>query len=219
RDRVAFVRVASGHFLRGMKLTHVRSKKPMAISNPVMFLASDRELAEEAWAGDIIGIPNHGQLRIGDTLTEGEMLRVTGIPSFAPELLQGVRAGDPMKAKHLEKALMQFAEEGAAKVFKPDIGSGFIVGVVGALQFEVLASRIEQEYNLPVRFEASQFTSARWVSGPKLELEKFVKANKQHIAHDHDGDPVYLTRLKWDIDRAERDYPELKLSATKEMHG
>ena len=219
RDRVAFVRVASGHFQRGMKLLHVRSKKPMAISNPVMFLASDRELAEEAWAGDIIGIPNHGQLRIGDTLTEGETLRVTGIPSFAPELLQGVRAGDPMKAKHLEKALMQFAEEGAAKVFKPEIGSGFIVGVVGALQFEVLASRIELEYGLPVRFEASQFTSARWVSGPKANLEKFMAANKQHMARDHDGDPVYLTRLKWDIDRAERDYPELTLSATKEMHG
>ena len=217
RDRVAFVRLASGHFIRGMKLTHVRSKKPMAISNPVMFLASDRELAEEAWAGDIIGIPNHGQLRIGDTLTEGEALRVTGIPSFAPELLQTCRAGDPMKAKHLEKALMQFAEEGAAKVFKPAFGSGFIVGVVGALQFEVLASRIELEYGLPVRFEQSQFTSARWVNGDRQAVEKFVTANKQHIAHDHDGDIVYLTRLQWDIDRIERDYPEVKLTATKEM--
>ena len=217
RDRVAFVRLASGHFIRGMKLTHVRSKKPMTISNPVMFLASDRELAEEAWAGDIIGIPNHGQLRIGDTLTEGEALRVTGIPSFAPELLQTCRAGDPMKAKHLEKALMQFAEEGAAKVFKPAFGSGFIVGVVGALQFEVLASRIELEYGLPVRFEQSQFTSARWVNGDRQAVEKFVNVNKQHIAHDHDGDIVYLTRLQWDIDRIERDYPEVKLTATKEM--
>ena len=217
RDRVAFVRMASGHFTRGMKLTHVRSKKPMAITNPVMFLAADRELAEEAWAGDIIGIPNHGQLRIGDTLTEGEALRVSGIPSFAPELLQGIRAGDPMKAKHLEKALMQFAEEGAAKVFKPMIGSGFIVGVVGALQFEVLASRIELEYGLPVRFEASQFTSARWASGPREALDKFINTNKQHISHDHDGDVVYLTRLQWDIDRIERDYPDIILSATKEM--
>ncbi len=217
RDRVAFVRMASGHFRRGMKLTHVRTKKQMTVSNPVMFLASDRELAEEAWAGDIIGIPNHGQLRIGDTLTEGEALRVTGIPSFAPELLQGVRAGDPMKAKHLEKALMQFAEEGAAKVFKPQIGSGFIVGVVGALQFEVLASRIELEYGLPVRFEPSQFTSARWVSGDKAALDRFVEANKQHMATDNDGDMVYLTRLQWDIDRVARDYPELHLSATKEM--
>ncbi|WP_193141750.1 peptide chain release factor 3 [Meridianimarinicoccus sp. MJW13] len=217
RDRVAFLRMASGHFKRGMKLTHVRSKKPMAISNPVMFLASDRELAEEAWAGDIIGIPNHGQLRIGDTLTEGEALRVTGIPSFAPELLQSVRALDPLKAKHLDKALMQFAEEGAAKIFKPMIGSGFIVGVVGALQFEVLASRIELEYGLPVRFEGSQFTSARWVSGPQAALDKFISTNKGHMATDNDGDHVYLTRLQWDIDRIERDYPELTLSATKEM--
>ena len=217
RDRVAFVRMASGHFKRGMKLTHVRTKKPMAISNPVLFLASDRELAEEAWAGDIIGIPNHGQLRIGDTLTEGEALRVSGIPSFAPELLQGVRAGDPLKSKHLEKALMQFAEEGAAKVFKPNIGSGFIVGVVGALQFEVLASRIEMEYGLPVRFDQSQFTSARWVHGEKSAVEAFVNVNKQHIAFDNDGDVVYLTRLQWDIDRVERDYPDIKLSATKEM--
>ncbi len=217
RDRVAFLRLASGHFERGMKLTHVRTRKPMAISNPVLFLAADRELAEEAWAGDIIGIPNHGQLRIGDTLTEGEAIRVTGIPSFAPELLQNVRAGDPMKAKHLEKALMQFAEEGAAKIFKPMLASGFIVGVVGQLQFEVLASRIEGEYGLPVRFEPSQFTSARWVTGPKIKLDAFVNANKGHIAQDHDGDVVYLTRLQWDIDRIERDYPELKLSATKEM--
>ncbi|AXI48834.1 peptide chain release factor 3 [Sulfitobacter sp. SK012] len=217
RDRVAFVRLASGHFLRGMKLTHVRSKKQMAITAPVMFLASDRELAEEAWAGDIIGIPNHGQLRIGDTLTEGEALRVTGIPSFAPELLQGVRAGDPLKSKHLEKALMQFAEEGAAKVFKPSIGSGFIVGVVGQLQFEVLASRIELEYGLPVRFEQSQFTSARWVNGTKQDVDKFTDTNQQHIAYDHDGDIVYLTRLQWDIDRVDRDYPDIRLTATKEM--
>jgi peptide chain release factor 3 len=200
-----------------MKLLHVRSKKPMAIANPVMFLAADRELAEEAWAGDIIGIPNHGQLRIGDALTEGEALHFTGIPSFAPELLSGVRAMDPMKAKHLEKALMQFAEEGAAKVFKPMIGSGFIVGVVGALQFEVLASRIEQEYSLPVRFEPSNFASARWVAGPKDEMEKFINVNKGHIAVDNDGATVFLTRLKWDIDRVERDYPALKLTATKEM--
>ncbi len=219
RDRVAFVRLASGHFERGMKLTHVRSKKIMAVSNPVLFLAADRELAEEAWAGDIIGIPNHGQLRIGDALTEGEVLRFTGIPSFAPELLQTIRATDPMKAKHLEKALMQFAEEGAAKVFKPMIGAGFIVGVVGALQFDVLASRIEQEYQIPVRFEGSNFTSARWISGDKAEVEKLVNVNKQHIATDSDGDLVFLTRLQWDIDRVVRDYPAATLTATKEMMG
>ncbi|MXU65618.1 peptide chain release factor 3 [Oceanomicrobium pacificus] len=217
RDRVAFLRLCAGHFKRGMKLKHVRSGKPMAVSNPVLFLASDRELAEEAWAGDIIGIPNHGQLRIGDALTEGEDLRFTGIPSFAPELLQSVRAGDPMKAKHLDKALTQFAEEGAAKLFKPMIGAGWIVGVVGALQFEVLASRIELEYGLPVRFEPTQFTSARWVTGPKDKVDAFAASNKGHMAADSDGAPVYMTRLQWDIDRVERDYPDIKLSATKEM--
>ena len=217
RDRVAFVRLASGHFERGMKLLHVRSKKPMAITNPVLFLAADRALAEEAWAGDIIGIPNHGQLRIGDALTEGEALRFTGIPSFAPELLQSVRAMDPLRSKHLDKALTQFAEEGAAKVFKPMIGSGFIVGVVGALQFDVLASRIELEYLLPVRFEGSHFTSARWVAGDKAEVEKFINVNKGHIAHDSDGDVVFLTRLQWDIDRIKRDFPAITLTATKQM--
>ncbi|MEM9050066.1 MAG: peptide chain release factor 3 [Pseudomonadota bacterium] len=217
RDRVAFLRMCSGHFTRGMKLTHVRSGKPMAVSNPVLFLAAEREIAEDAWAGDIIGIPNHGQLRIGDALTEGEKLRFTGIPAFAPELLQSCRAGDPLKAKHLDKALMQFAEEGAAKIFKPAIGAGFIVGVVGQLQFEVLASRIALEYGLPVRFEPTQFTSARWVTGPRDMLERFMAANKGHMAADHDGDPVYMTRLQWDLDRVDRDYPDLKLSATKEM--
>ncbi len=218
RDRVAFLRLCSGHFKRGMKLRHVRSGKPMSISNPVLFMASEREIADDAWAGDIIGVPNHGQLRIGDALTEGEDLRFTGIPSFAPELLMTVRAGDPMKAKHLEKALHQFAEEGAAKLFKPLVGSGFIVGVVGALQFDVLSSRIEQEYGLPVRLEPTQFASARWVAGPREAVEAFMKVNKGHMAEDHDGDPVYMTRMQWDLDRVARDHPEVRLSETKETH-
>ena len=216
RDRVAFVRLCSGHFTRGMKLKHVRSAKTMAISNPMLFLAAEREITEDAWAGDIIGIPNHGQLRIGDALTEGEALTFTGIPSFAPELLQTVRAGDPMKAKHLEKALTQFAEEGAAKLFKPAIGSGWIVGVVGALQFDVLASRIEAEYGLPVRLEPTQFVTARWLRGKDAAIEAVVAKNRPHIAHDHDGDPVFLSRLQWDLDRIERDFPDVRLSPTKE---
>jgi peptide chain release factor 3 len=216
RDRVAFVRLCSGHFIRGMKLNHVRSGKPMAVSNPMLFLASEREIAEDAWAGDIIGIPNHGQLRIGDALTEGEDLRFTGIPAFAPELLQNVRAADPMKAKHLEKALTQLAEEGAAKLFKPVIGSGWIVGVVGALQFDVIASRIKEEYGLPVRLEPTQFNGARWIAGPKDKVEAFMAANRGHMATDHDGDPVYMTRLQWDLDRAVRDHPDVKLTAVKE---
>ena len=217
RDRVAFFRLCAGHFRRGMKLTHVRSKKVMTISNPVLFLAADRELAEEAWAGDIIGIPNHGQLRIGDALTEGEQLKFTGIPSFAPELLKSVSSTDPMKGKNLEKALIQFAEEGAAKLFKPMIGSGFIVGVVGPLQFEVLASRIKIEYGIPVRFETTQFTSARWISGPLVALDEFSRVNKGHMAEDNDGDPVFLTRLQWDVERVERDYPDLILNSVKQM--
>jgi peptide chain release factor 3 len=216
RDRVAFLRLCSGHFTRGMKLRHVRAGKQMAISSPVLFLAAERETAEDAWAGDIIGIPNHGQLRIGDALTEGEELRFAGIPAFAPELLQACRASDPMKGKHLDKALTQFAEEGASKLFKPAIGSGFIVGVVGQLQFEVLASRIEQEYGIPVRFEPTQYTSARWISGPEEKVEAFMKAYRGQMAHDHDGDPVFLTRIQFDIDRAERDHPEVTLSAVKE---
>ncbi|MFN3260174.1 MAG: peptide chain release factor 3 [Pikeienuella sp.] len=217
RDRVAFVRLCSGHFKRGAKLRHVRSGKPMAISNPVLFLANDREIADDAWAGDIIGVPNHGQLRIGDALTEGEDLRFTGIPSFAPELLQSVRAGDPMKAKHLDKALTQFAEEGAAKLFKPEIGAGWIVGVVGALQFDVLGSRMETEYDMPVRFEPTQYSSARWVRGEREAVEAFVKAHRGQMARDHDGDPVFLTRIQWDIDRAEKDFPDVTLAMTKEM--
>jgi peptide chain release factor 3 len=217
RDRVAFVRLCAGHFKRGMKLKHVRSNKQIAITNPVLFMAQDRELAEEAWGGDILGVPNHGQLRIGDALTEGEDLAFSGIPSFAPELLRAVRATDPMRAKHLDKALTQFAEEGAVKLFKPEIGSGWILGVVGPLQFDVLASRIDVEYSIPVRFEPTQYTSARWVAGETDAVARFVAAKRGQMATDHDGDPVYLTRLQWDIDQALRDYEGIILSATKEI--
>ncbi|HVS02307.1 MAG TPA: peptide chain release factor 3, partial [Thermoanaerobaculia bacterium] len=163
RDRVAFVRLCSGRFRRGMKMRHVRSGKTLAVHNPLLFLARDRELAEEAWAGDIIGIPNHGNLRIGDTLTEGETLRFTGIPSFAPELLRRVRPVDPMRGKHLGRALLQLAEEGAAQVFRTRVGNEWIVGVAGALQFEVLADRIRSEYDIEVRFEPTAVPTARWV--------------------------------------------------------
>ena len=156
-------------------------------------------------------------MRIGDTLTEGELLKAKGIPSFAPELLQNCLSLDPMKTKHLEKALFQFAEEGAAKIFKPTYGSGYIVGVVGQLQFEVLESRIKQEYGLPVRFEASQFKSACWISGEKQEIDRLNSENKQHMAIDSDGDSVFLSRLQWDFDRLARDYPSIKASKTKEL--
>ena len=216
RDRIAFLRLCSGQFRRGMKLHQVRSGKTLTMASPKLFLAADRSLAEEAWAGDIIGIPNHGQLRIGDSLTEGEHLTFTGVPTFAPEILRRVHVESPLMTKHLEKALNQFAEEGLAKLFRPRFGTQWIVGVIGDLQLDVLAFRLEEEYRIPVRFESTPFTSARWMTGPEPLIDTFALANKQHMAVDHDGDTVYLTRLAWDIQRVERDYPELALAATKE---
>ena len=218
RDRMAFMRLCSGHFKKGIKLTHSRTKKAQQMHNAVLFLAQDREIAEEAFPGDIIGIPNHGNLRIGDALTEGEVLRFTGIPSFAPELLQRVRADDPMKNKHLEKALIQLAEEGVARVFKPIFDSSWVVGVVGPLQFEVLADRIRTEYNIPVHFEQAALHTARWVSSNnEIQMKKFMDETKANIAFDHDEDPVFLARNAWHLDDIKDKFPDLIFSATKEQ--
>ena len=217
RDRIAFMRICSGHFKRGMTLQQIRTGKGIKIPTPVMFMAQDRELAEDAYAGDIIGIPNHGQLRIGDTLTEGEKLNFTGIPSFAPELLKSVRALDPLKSKHLGNALMQIAEEGGASVFKPVSGGEWIVGVVGVLQFEVMADRIKNEFNIPVVFEPTQYVTARWVeSDDKAALEKFINANQISLAQDHDEAPVFLARNAWHLNKAQEDFPKIKFLKTKE---
>jgi peptide chain release factor 3 len=217
RDRIAFVRLCSGHFRRGMKLFHVRTCKQLAVNNAVFFLARERELAEEAWAGDIMGIPNHGTLRIGDTLTEGEALSFVGVPSFAPELLQRVHIGDPMKVKHMRRALEHFAEEGASQVFKPLTGAEWIVGVVGALQFEVLAARIEAEYGLPAKFESAGLEAARWVEGkdPHL-LKKFTDANRGSLAEDHDGALVFLARNAWHLNRTIEENPDLQFVKARE---
>ncbi|HLI20335.1 MAG TPA: peptide chain release factor 3 [Stellaceae bacterium] len=217
RDRVAFLRLCSGRFARGMKLKHARSGKTMSVQNPVLFLARERNLAEEAWPGDILGIPNHGTLRIGDTLTEGEEIRITGIPSFAPEILRRVRLEDPMKSKHLKRALEQLAEEGVTRVFKPLTGGDWVVGVVGALQLDVLAARIKTEYDLGVRFEQSQFESARWLSGSPEELKRFEDAHRSLMAEDHDGVRVFFARNSWDLERMIKDWPALKFSATREQ--
>lgn len=216
RDRIAFMRICSGHFKRAMKLIHQRSQKQVLLNNAVLFLAQDRELAEEAWAGDIIGIPNHGNLRIGDTLTEGEALNFKGIPSFAPELLQKVRPVDPLKAKHLGKALMQIAEEGGACVFKPFLGSDWIVGVVGALQFQILADRIRTEYDVPVIFEQTSFYTARWVDGKPADRKNFADKNQANVAQDHDGDLIFLARNAWHLNKAEEDFPQVHFIKTKE---
>lgn len=219
RDRIAFFRICSGRFRRGMKLRHVRSGKVMALVNPVFFLARDRELAEEAFPGDIMGIPNHGQLRIGDTLSESEDLNFLGIPTFAPEVLRRVRLDDPMKAKQLRKALEDLAEEGVSQVFKPVDGSTWIVGVVGLLQFDVLTTRIESEYNIKAGFEDGGFVTARWVSADDpRELERFALAHKSNMAEDRDGAPVYLARNTWQLGRAQQDFPAVRFSATREQH-
>ncbi|MDA5194285.1 peptide chain release factor 3 [Govanella unica] len=218
RDRIAFFRICSGHFKRGMKLNHVRTGKLVNLHNPLMFLAQDRELAEEAWPGDIIGIPNHGNLRIGDSLTEGEAIRFTGIPSFAPEHLQSVRAEDPMKSKHLSRALEQLAEEGVARVFKAYLGGEWIVGVVGVLQFDVLADRIRTEYEVPVRFEASTLFTAQWVEcDDHNELKRFIDINKANMAEDHTGSPVFLARNSWRLDKAKEDFPKVRFLKVKEQ--
>ncbi len=219
RDRIAFVRLSSGTFKRGMRLKNVRTGKDMAVSNPMFFFGHDRELAEEAVAGDIVGIPNHGALSVGDTLTEGANIKVTGIPNFAPEIIRRVRLTDPMKAKQLAKALSDLAEEGVAQIFRRMVGADYIVGVVGQLQLEVLQSRIDTEYHVPISFEAINFELARWiVSDDKKELERFISTNKLEMAEDKYGDPVYLAQSSWWLGRAERDYPKVQFLTTKERH-
>lgn len=216
RDRIAFARLCSGRFKKGMKLSHMRSNKQMVIHNPLMFFAQDRESVEEAFPGDIIGIPNHGNLRIGDSLTEGENLHFTGIPSFAPEVMQRARTSDPLKAKHLSNALEQLAEEGAARIFKPTIDPNWIVGVIGMLQFDVLADRIRTEYDIPVKFEPVALHTARWLSAedPRV-LKGFMDANNSAIANDHDGDPVFLARNSWHLDDTQSKNPGIVFRKTK----
>ena len=216
RDRMAFARICSGKFKKGMKLKHVRSGKTQVIHSPQLFLAQDRATAEEAFPGDIIGLPNYGGLRIGDGFTEGEELIFTDIPSFAPELMQRARPEDPLKAKHLGKALEQLAEEGAARIFKPVQSPDWVVGVVGALQFDVLADRIRTEYEIPVKFEQTELYTARWLEcEDSAALKKFVDSNQSAIAYDHDEGPVFMARNAWHLDDAVEKNPDIVFKATK----
>jgi peptide chain release factor 3 len=218
RDRVAFIRLCSGRFKRGMKLTQVRTAKQISVNNPMFFVARERELAEEAFPGDIIGIPNHGTLRIGDALSEGEAVTFTGIPSFAPEILRRVRLDDPMRAKHLRRALEDLAEEGVSQLFKPLIGAQWIVGVVGELQLEVLASRIEAEYSIKAGFEAAPYETARWVQAEDpARLKAFLEANRGALAEDRDRAPVYLARNSWELDYTQRQWPDIRFAKTREQ--
>ncbi len=217
RDRIAFLRICSGKYTRGMKVLHVRDGKTLSLNNPVMFLARERELAETAWPGDIIGIPGHGHLRIGDALTEGEKLYFTGIPSFAPELFQRVRLDDPLKSKQLKAALEQLSEEGASQIFKPMDGASWIIGVVGQLQFDVIASRLAAEYAVKGSFEAVQYTTARWVKAKdKKALDNFIDRNKFNTAEDASGAITYLAPNAWHLDRIQKDFPEIEFLKTRE---
>src|SRR4029077_11670882 len=193
RDRIAFARLCSGKLSRGMKAKLVRTGKNMSLSSPQFFFAQDRSVADEAFAGDVVGIPNHGTLRIGDTLTEGEDITFVGVPSFAPEIVRRVRLTDAMKAKKLKEALQQMSEEGVVQVFRPLDGAPALVGVVGPLQLDVLKARLEAEYALPVEFEVSEFQLARWISSDdRKKLDAFIAANGSGVADDVDGDPVFL---------------------------
>jgi peptide chain release factor 3 len=217
RDRIAFTRVCSGKLTRGMRAKLVRTGKPITLSAPQFFFAQDRSIADEAYAGDVVGIPNHGVLRIGDTLSEGEDIVFRGVPSFAPEILRRVKLADAMKAKKLREALQQMAEEGVVQVFLPHDGAAAIVGVVGALQLDVLAERLAAEYGLPVSFEQSRFEVCRWVSSDdRAELDKFINAFPSSIAADLDGAPVFMASSAFNLRYEQERWPKVRFADVKD---
>jgi peptide chain release factor 3 len=219
RDRVAFVRLCSGRFRRGMRLFNARERKSMNIAAPIFFFAQQRATIDEAYPGDIIGIPNHGTLRVGDSLTEGEVLRFTGVPNFAPEVLRRIVLGDAMRAKQLNRALNDLAEEGVVQIFRPRDGSWPVLGAVGGLQFEVLASRLEQEYGVTARLEAAPYETARWITSEKPDaVERFCAAERSSIADDNASTPVFLARNAWALRRATEEWPDIAFRNVMERH-
>ena len=224
RDRIAFVRVASGHFERGMKLKVVRSGKELKPNTVVSFLSQRRELLDEAFAGDIIGIPNHGVLQLGDTLTEGESLQFTGLPFFAPEIIRSVEVADPLRTKQLRAGLTQLGEEGAIQVFRPVAGSVLLLGAVGQLQFEVVAHRLEAEYGVKARIMGSPYHVARWVTcspedGGEKELKRFIDANAHRVALDAVDAPTVLLDHMATLRAVEANWPKIKFHAMREHAG
>jgi peptide chain release factor 3 len=218
RDRIAFARICSGKLDRGMKVTHVRTGKVMSLRTPQFFFAQDRALAEEAYAGDVVGIPNHGSLRIGDTLTEGETLNFIGVPSFAPEILRRVRLPDAMKAKKLKQALQELGEEGVVQVFRPTDGSPALVGVVGALQLDVLRERLAGEYGVAMDWSVAEFTLARWITAEDRKvLDQFASSYRASIAEDLDGDLVFLARNAFNLDYTAQQSPGIAFSNVKDI--
>jgi peptide chain release factor 3 len=218
RDRIAFARLVSGRLRRGMRAKLVRTGKPMTLSAPQFFFAQDRSIADEAFAGDVVGIPNHGTLRIGDTLTEGEDIKFLGVPMFAPEILRRVKLGDPMKAKKLKEALQQMAEEGVVQVFRPLDGAPAMVGVVGSLQLDVLKVRLNDEYGLEIGFDQPEFQLARWIScDDDKKLNDFVQANYSSCAEDLDGDKVFMARNQFVLDYTGERAPGIVFTDIKDV--
>ena len=218
RDRVAFMRLCSGDFKRGMKLRQVRTGKDIMVHSPIMFFAQDREIAQEAGPGDVIGIPNHGTIRVGDTFTEGETLQFTGLPAFAPEILRRVRLPDTSKVKQLRRALEDLAEEGLTQVFKPNIGSNWIIGLVGVLQLDVLKSRAKAEYGVDIDFEPLTYNMAVWVKAESdAKLKTFLSANPNNIVHDREGRPVFLAKSQWELNYTKERNPDITFMKTREL--
>jgi peptide chain release factor 3 len=220
RDRIAFVRVASGHFERGMRLKVVRTGKELRPNTVVSFLSQRRELLDEAFAGDIIGIPNHGVLQLGDTLTEGEALQFTGLPFFAPEMFRSVEVADPLKTKQLRAGLTQLGEEGAIQVFRPAAGTVLLLGAVGQLQFEVVAHRLEHEYGCKARITPARYNVARWVtSDDAKELQRFIDHNAHRVAYDAVDAPTVLLEYAGELRAMQDNWPKIKFHALREHAG
>jgi peptide chain release factor 3 len=218
RDRIAFLRVCSGRFERGMKVKHLRLNREIKVSSVVTFMASSREQVEEAYAGDIIGLPNHGNMQIGDSFSEGEVLQFTGIPYFAPEFFRSVRIRNPLKIKQLHKGLQQLGEEGAIQVFKPVNSSDLVLGGVGVLQFEVVASRLMNEYGVDAVFESTSISTARWIScDDKKMLAEFEKSSAGHnLAHDAAGNLAYLASSGVNLRLTQERWPGVTFHETRE---
>ena len=217
RDRIAFVRVCSGHFERGMKVKHLRLNREIKVSSVITFMAQDREIIEDAYPGDIIGIPNHGNMQIGDTFTEGEQLQYTGIPFFAPELFRSVRIKNPLKIKQLHKGLQQLGEEGAVQVFRPAHGGDLILGAVGVLQFEVVASRLFNEYGVEAIFDNATIHTARWVSCTDGRmLDDFENQLVANVARDAADNLAYLAPNRVNLALTQERWPKVEFHATRE---
>ena len=217
RDRLAFLRVCSGRFCKGMKIVHHRLGKEIAVANPIIFMAQDRTGIEEAWPGDIIGIPNHGTIKIGDTFTEKEELRFTGIPSFAPEHFRRVRLLTPLKAKQLQKGLLQLSEEGAIQLFRPLTDNSYVLGAVGVLQFDVAVARLQAEYGVEADYEPINFSVARWIEcDDARKLAEFENYNGGNLARDRNDNLVYLSPSEWELKYVVKKWPDIAFNGSCE---